>query len=77
MTRGEIETKLLGLKKTLASRIESAPLPGFFAGILIGVLCVVFWELVLSLVVLAVIGVLIVWLLSDASEHGAGTEGQE
>lgn len=74
MKRKEIEGKLASLKAEANSRIAAAPIPAFFIGISIGVLVVLFWRLVITLMLLGALIVGALWLLGEG-ESGSTTQG--
>ena len=73
MKRSEFEAKLKDLANKLKSRIELAPVPAFLVGIAIGVLLILFRNLLLPLVALLAIVAVVLWLIADKDSGPAGS----
>ena len=65
MKRKEIENKLQDLRLEAETKLETSPLSGFFAGLIIGILLAVFWRVSLILIPLILLTVFLLWLFSD------------
>ncbi len=58
------------MKAEAENRIKNAPIPAFFAGVIIGVLITVFRYAVFWLFFLGAAGLAVLWLMSDAGGRG-------
>ncbi|HQH28079.1 MAG TPA: hypothetical protein PLP17_11830 [Oligoflexia bacterium] len=66
MRRKELETKLINVKREFEDRIRSAPVPAFFAGVIAGVLIVLFRTYVGWLIFLGLAALGVMWLMAEA-----------
>ena len=75
MKRKEVEERLANILQEAKSRIESAPLPAFIAGLLIGILLGLFYMSLIPLVFLIALVVGCLWLFSDSDRGSSASSG--
>lgn len=74
MKRKEFEGKLRDAPRDCVARIESAPLPAFIAGIVLGVLLAVFWRAIVPLLIIVALILGGIWLFSDRDQEADTAE---
>jgi hypothetical protein len=65
LKRKEIESRLQELVERFRSSVESAPIPAFFVGVLVGLAVALFSKVLIPLFLVATIVILLLWFLAD------------